>query len=153
MDHWDTDNPHTHIVLRGRQADGHDLVIAREYIGTGMRQRASELATEWLGPRTEVEIQQSQQREVQRPGWTALDRSLERFASEGKLTPQGLADGFKDKQYRRLLIGRLQYLEQSGLCDVSPGQGWQLSGNLRATLRAMGRQGDIVRTMNVAIPM
>lgn len=153
VDHWDTDNPHTHIVLRGRQADGHDLVIAREYIGTGMRQRASRLATEWLGPRTEVEIQQSQQREVQRPGWTALDRSLERFASEGKLTPQGLADGFKDKQYRRLLIGRLQYLEQSGLCDVSPGQGWQLSGNLRATLRAMGRQGDIVRTMNVAIPM
>ena len=146
VDHWDTDNPHTHIVLRGRQADGHDLVIAREYISTGMRQRASELATEWLGPRTELEIQQSQHREVQRPGWTGLDRSLERLAKEGKLTPQGLADGVGDKQYRRLLIGRLQYLEQSGLCEVSSGQSWRLPDNLRMTLQAMGRQGDILRT-------
>jgi len=146
VDHWDTDNPHTHIVLRGRQADSNDLVIAREYIGTGMRQRASELATEWLGPRTELEIQQSQQREVQRPGWTALDRSLERLAAEGRLTPQGLADGVGDKQYRSLLIGRLQYLEQAGLCEASPGQGWQLPGELRSTLQAMDRKGDIVRT-------
>jgi len=36
VDHWDTDNPHTHIVLRGRQVDGQDLVIAREYIGDGV---------------------------------------------------------------------------------------------------------------------
>lgn len=146
VDHWDTDNPHTHIVLRGRQADGQDLVIAREYIGSGMRQRASELATEWLGPRTELEILQSQQREVQRPGWTALDRSLERLAREGGLTPQGLADGVGDRRYRRLLIGRLQYLEHAGLCEVSSGQGWQLPSNLQARLQAMGRQGDIVRT-------
>lgn len=143
VDHWDTDNPHTHIVLCGRQADGHDLVIAREYISTGMRQRASELATEWLGPRTELEIQQSQQREVQRPGWTALDRSLERLAVDGSLTPQGLADGASDKQYRRLLVGRLQYLEKSGLCDASPGQGWQLPGNMQSTLQAMSRARGI----------
>lgn len=146
VDHWDTDNPHTHIVLRGRQADGQDLVIAREYIGSGMRQRASELATEWLGPRTELEIQQYQQREVQRLGWTGLDRSLERLVVNGRLTPQGLADGFKDKQYRQLLIGRLQYLDQSGLCELLPRQGWQLPSNLRATLQAMERQGDILRT-------
>ena len=28
VDHWDTDNPHTHIVLRGRADNGQDLVIA-----------------------------------------------------------------------------------------------------------------------------
>lgn len=146
VDHWDTDNPHTHIVLRGRQADGHDLVIAREYIGTGMRQRASELATEWLGPRTELEIQQSQQQEVQRPGWTGLDRSLERLAREGRLTPQGLIDGGGDKQYRRLLIGRLQYLEAMGLCDAVSGKEWQLAGDLKTQLPSMARQLDIARS-------
>src|SRR3546814_5189952 len=51
VDHWDTDNPHTHIVLRGKDDRGEDLVIARDYIGRGMRTRASELATDWLGPR------------------------------------------------------------------------------------------------------
>lgn len=52
VDHWDTDNPHTHIVLRGRADNGQDLVIAPEYMGHGMRVRAGEIATEWLGPRT-----------------------------------------------------------------------------------------------------
>ena len=63
VDHWDTDNPHTHIVLRGRAGEGRvkgqDLVIAPDYMAHGMRMRASELATEWLGPRTELEIRQS----------------------------------------------------------------------------------------------
>src|ERR1019366_1676082 len=54
-DHWDTDNPHTHVVLRGKDETGRDLVIARDYIAHGMRRRASELATEWLGARTAME--------------------------------------------------------------------------------------------------
>src|SRR3546814_16339413 len=33
VDHWDTDNPHTHIVLRGKDDRGADLVTARDYIG------------------------------------------------------------------------------------------------------------------------
>src|SRR6202011_2335566 len=64
VDHWNTDNPHTHIVLRGKDDTGRDLIISRDYISHGMRERAAGLATEWLGPRTEQEIRQSLQREV-----------------------------------------------------------------------------------------
>jgi hypothetical protein len=39
VDHWDTDNPHPHIVLRGVDDAGEDLFIAREYISHGMRLR------------------------------------------------------------------------------------------------------------------
>jgi type IV secretory pathway VirD2 relaxase len=46
VDHWNTDNPHTHIVLRGKDETGKDLIIARDYIAEGMRNRAAELATE-----------------------------------------------------------------------------------------------------------
>ncbi len=49
VDHWDTDNPHTHVVLRGKDDQGKDLIIARAYLTDGMRLRAVELATEWLG--------------------------------------------------------------------------------------------------------
>ena len=77
-DHWNTDNPHTHIVLRGKDDTGKDLIISRDYIGQGMRERASELATEWLGPRTELEVQQGLQREVGQERWTSLDRTLQR---------------------------------------------------------------------------
>src|SRR3546814_8299937 len=44
---------------------GQDLIIAGDYIAQGLRHRASELATEWLGPRTEREIQQTMRREVE----------------------------------------------------------------------------------------
>ena len=37
VDHWDTDNPHTHVVLRGKDNGGKDLIIARSYITHGMR--------------------------------------------------------------------------------------------------------------------
>jgi len=35
VDHFDTEHPHTHIVLRGVADDGKDLIIARDYISHG----------------------------------------------------------------------------------------------------------------------
>lgn len=134
VDHWDTDNPHAHIVLRGRQDDGCDLVIAREYISVGMRQRASGLATEWLGPRTELEIQQSQQREVERPGWTGLDRALQKLVVNGYISPTRLSEQCRDNRYRRLLIDRLRHLQGMNLCEVTPGQGWRLQTEVQSRL-------------------
>ena len=147
VDHWDTDNPHTHIVLRGKDDTGKDLVIARDYIAEGMRNRASELATEWLGPRTELEIRQSLQREVQQERFTSLDRTLLRERQAGVLNLKGLANHPR----RQLLIGRLQQLQMLELAnEVRPGQ-WILRDDLKATLRAMGERGDIVRTMQRAM--
>lgn len=49
VDHWNTDNPHVHVLVRGRAADGADLVIDRDYIREGMRARAEERVTIELG--------------------------------------------------------------------------------------------------------
>ncbi|WP_277372371.1 relaxase/mobilization nuclease and DUF3363 domain-containing protein [Pseudomonas sp. AA-38] len=147
VDHWNTDNPHTHIVLRGKDDTGKDLVIARDYIAEGMRNRASELATEWLGPRTELEIQQSLQREVQQERFTSLDRTLLRERLAGGLSLKTLANHPR----RQLLIGRLQQLQKFELAhEVRPGQ-WLLREDAESTLRAMGERGDIVRTMQRAM--
>lgn len=147
VDHWNTDNPHTHIVLRGKDDTGKDLVIARDYIAEGMRNRASDLATEWLGPRTELEIQQSLQREVQQERFTRLDRTLLRERQAGVLSLKGLANHPR----RQLLIGRLQHLQKLELAhEVRPGQ-WLLREGAESTLRAMGECGDIVRTMQRAM--
>ncbi|WP_395502967.1 DUF3363 domain-containing protein [Ectopseudomonas mendocina] len=147
VDHWNTDNPHTHIVLRGKDDTGKDLVIARDYIAEGMRNRASELATEWLGPRTELEIQQSLQREVQQERFTSLDSTLLRERKAGVLSLKGLANHLR----RQLLIGRLQQLQKLELAyEIRPGQ-WLLRDDAEATLRAMGERGDIVRMMQRAM--
>ncbi len=51
VNHHNTDNPHAHVLLRGKQPDGADLVIPRQYISYGIRDRASDVATELLGER------------------------------------------------------------------------------------------------------
>ena len=38
--HWNTDNPHVHLVVRGATDDGSDLVVSRDYISHGLRSRA-----------------------------------------------------------------------------------------------------------------
>ena len=107
VDHWNTDNPHTHVVLRGKDDTGKDLIISRDYIAEGMRHRAAELATEWLGPRTELEIQRTMERELDQERWTRLDRTLQRVAVDGLVRPETLAAPRLQRQ-RQLLIGRLQ---------------------------------------------
>ena len=150
VDHWNTDNPHTHIVLRGRDDQGRDLIISRDYIADGMRHRACELATDWLGPRTELEIQRSLQREVERGRWTGLDRTLQREAEDGVVDMQKLAQSRLQRQ-RLLLIGRLQHLQRLGLATEQQPGTWELQPGAEQTLRAMGERGDIIRTMQRAM--
>jgi type IV secretory pathway VirD2 relaxase len=150
VDHWNTDNPHTHVVLRGKDDTGKDLIISRDYISHGMRDRAAELATEWLGPRTERDIQQSLQREVEQERWTGLDRTLQREAVDGLVRTEQLAEPRLQRQ-RQLLIGRLQQLQRMGLAsELQPGA-WAVHVGAETTLRAMGERGDILRTMQRAM--
>jgi type IV secretory pathway VirD2 relaxase len=37
--HWNTDNPHVHLLVRGVAENGSDLVISRDYISHGLRSR------------------------------------------------------------------------------------------------------------------
>ena len=150
-DHWDTDNPHMHILLRGKDDTGEDLVIAGNYIAHGMRHRAAELATRWLGPRTEREIREGLTREVEQQRWTSLDRVLQQGARDGVLDLVGQSVGAQDREYRTLLIGRLQRLGEMGLAERLAPNRWQLSPDLEPLLRAMGERGDIIRRMQRAL--
>ncbi|HCI2706163.1 TPA: relaxase/mobilization nuclease and DUF3363 domain-containing protein [Pseudomonas aeruginosa] len=153
VNHWNTDNPHTHIVVRGRGRDdtGKDLIIAGDYIAHGFRHRAAELATEWLGPRTELEIQQTLQREVEQERWTSLDRTLQREAGEaGRVQIERFNEPRLQRQ-RLLLVGRLQRLQRLGLADeMQPGT-WAVHADAEKTLRVLGERGDIIRTMQRAM--
>ena len=151
VDHWNTDNPHTHVVLRGKEDTGKDLIISRDYIAQGMRERAAELATEWLGPRTELEIQQSLQREVDQERWTSLDRTLQREAQAGLIHINQPTEDSRHKQQRVLLIGRLQRLQHMGLAHESSPGVWAVQADAEQVLRTMGERGDIVRTMQRAM--
>ncbi|MBE0587344.1 MAG: relaxase/mobilization nuclease and DUF3363 domain-containing protein, partial [Hydrogenophaga sp.] len=154
VDHWDTDNPHTHIVLRGwagSERQGRDLVIAPDYMAHGMRLRASEIATKWLGPRTEAEMRQSLQREVDQQRLTSLDRQLLRQATVNVVDLTDAPGTTQGTQRQTQLRARLQRLEAMALAERIDANRWQLSPSMEQTLAAMGERGDILRTMHRAM--
>lgn len=148
VDHWDTGHPHTHIVVRGKDQGGADLVIDREYLTRGMRMRASELATEWLGPRTQLEIDADWNRQVHAERWTGIDALLELHAHGGTLELSSLVD--LDTSSRARCQGRLQVLDRMNLAERIGPDRWQLAPGFRSTLRTMGERGDIIRTLQRA---
>lgn len=151
VNHWNTDNPHTHIVLRGKDDTGKDLIISQAYITRGMRERAAELSTEWLGPRTELEIQRTLLCEVDQERWTSLDRTLQREANDGLNHVDQPARDPKLRQQRVLLVGRLQRLQRMGLATEQKPGVWAVHADAEPVLRAMGERGDIIRTMQRAM--
>jgi len=150
VDHWDTDNPHTHVVLHGRDPSGKALIIAGEYIARGMRMRAAELATSWLGPRTDAEMQASLSREIEAERWTSLDRELKSRARDGHLPVDFASRRPATARQRAQLVGRLAYLQRLGLAQVDAQGDWWLRQDGEDVLRRLGERGDIIRTMQRA---
>ena len=151
VDHWNTDNPHVHVLIRGRADDGQDLVISRDYISRGFRDRAAERVTVELDPRSEHEIRTTLEKEVEVERWTSLDRALRDVADDGG----GVADlrpgGEDDPEMRRLMLGRAAKLERLGLAEqIGPAQ-WTLKPGFEPTLRDLGIRGDIIKTMHRAM--
>jgi type IV secretory pathway VirD2 relaxase len=152
VDHWNTDNPHIHILVRGRADDGQDLVISRNYISRGFRARAEERATLELGPRSEQEIQSGLEKEVEDERWTGLDRALRDIADEGA----GIADlrpgaPDRDGELRRLMLGRAAKLERLGLAERVAPACFALKPGLEQTLRELEMRSDIIKRMHRAM--
>ncbi|WP_066827743.1 relaxase/mobilization nuclease RlxS [Sphingomonas mali] len=143
VDHFNTAHPHTHIMLRGVDDRGQNLIIAREYISHGIRERAAELATLDLGPRTDQEIEARLRHDIREERLTAIDRRLVRSMDEDRVV--GSAD--RNPFQQSLRAGRLQKLASMGLAENIGGGNWQLGEDLEETLCRIGERGDIIRTM------
>ena len=151
--HHNTDNPHVHVLVRGRTDDGADLVISRDYIGRGLRGRAEALVSLELGPRTALEIEAGLRREVTADRWTRLDRALRSHADEtgGVIDLRPGIPAVADAGLRNPLLGRAQHLERLGVAEqIGPAQ-WSLAVDAELTLRSLGERGDIIKTMHRAL--
>lgn len=146
VDHFNTGHPHTHILVRGKDDRGKDLIIAREYITGGIRERASELVDLDLGPRSVDAIQQKLRSEIEQERLTSIDRILLREAETQTLVTSAARSAFD----QTLRAGRLRKLERLGLAEQVGAAHWRLAPDMAETLRRMGERGDIIRTMQRA---
>jgi type IV secretory pathway VirD2 relaxase len=148
VDHWNTEHPHIHLLVRGVRDDGENLVISREYIKEGMRDRARDLITQELGPRSDREIHRSLERQVEAERWTNLDRQLARDAHRNGIVDLAPRAGEKPDGFHAVKVGRLRALERLGVVhQIGHGQ-WLMSDEAESTLREMGERGDIIKRIH-----
>ncbi len=146
VDHHNTGHPHTHIVVRGRDARMKDVVIARDYLTRGLREAAEDLATQRHGPRRTLEIANARQNQVDQDRWTGLDREIETRLEQGRFAA-GRANTSGERFDRSLRIARVRHLESLGLAKADGALSWQLKEGWQAQLKRQGRRGDIIRTL------
>ena len=148
VDHFNTGHPHTHIVIRGKAEDGKDLIIAKDYISHGIRQRAGELLTLELGPENEFDMRLKLAREVDADRLTKLDRSILRHMEKGFLVVSVLPPS--DPSIHAAQMSRLRKLEDLGLASERQTGVWEIDPNTEQKLRSLGQRGDIIKTMHRA---
>ena len=151
--HQNTDNPHIHLVLRGVNDKGGDLVISRQYLSNGMRHAAEDLATQRLGYRSEHEIEQALKRELTAQRFTQLDKQIvagAKLRHDGLLTTNDAPDhsNVRAVTARNNLISRLHYLEQTGLATEVGSGLWQIDGELEQKLRGLSKHNDVIKQIH-----
>lgn len=145
VDHHDTGNPHTHIVLRGRRSNGQDLVLPRDFIKHGFRGIAQDVATEWLGDRTPEQERIAYQREIHRHGLTKLDGVIDIYAEKLTVDLKRLEAPNGDPHLAQAAKARVQELSRMGLARPEGNGLFRLESDWRDKLKAMDLHLDIRR--------
>jgi type IV secretory pathway VirD2 relaxase len=146
VDHFNTGHPHTHIIIRGKDDRGDDLIIAKDYMAHGFRTRARELLTLELGTELESDMAQKLAREVEADRFTRLDRALLNHADQGFLVISAMPP--TDRETHAAHMGRLRKLEDMGLVRERQTGVWQLGQDIEHKLRSLGQRSDIIKTMH-----
>jgi type IV secretory pathway VirD2 relaxase len=150
-DHFNTGHPHTHVIVRGRDDLGKDLIIAEDYITAGMRLRAQELVTLELGPETDRELRRRLRAEIAAERLTSIDRAMMAEVKDHMLDLRPESGQVRADFDQTVRIGRLQVLARYGLAqEIKPGV-WNLSEHLEPTMREISKRCDVVRAMNSAL--
>jgi hypothetical protein len=117
VNHWNTDNPHAHVILRGRTGAGHELRLPRAYLSHGLRHQARDHATNELGERSMLDERMALEREVNAKGFGRLDHAIAaQLDDRGEVLLQDLGRGEDGNSiWADALRSRTRELEGRGL--------------------------------------
>ncbi len=146
VDHHNTEHPHTHIVMSGKRDDDRDLVIPRDYLSHGMRERGSALLTRELGLQTNQELSAKLGQETAQRKMTRMDRVLVRH-----MRREGAIDLARVRRNREHYEARLKAIRQMGLAEHEGGTRWRIDDDLGQKLGALEKSDAVARRIGRAI--
>ncbi|WP_371636334.1 relaxase/mobilization nuclease domain-containing protein [Stappia sp. P2PMeth1] len=151
VNHYNTGHPHVHVIVRGKDDLGENLVINGDYLANGIRERASELTTLELGPVTGIEQSRKLSAEIDQDRFTRIDRAMADEADSRFLDLRHEPAEPRRQFERTLRLRRLAKLEKMGLATEHAPGAWELSERMEPALRELGERGNIIRTMHKAL--
>jgi len=140
--HFNTDNPHVHIALRGIRENGKPFRLERDYVKHGIRSIAEDLCTRQLGYRTQRDIIEARRREVSQQRFTSLDRAIARNKATTDHSWDFLVRQDPMESRSQCIVARLKTLESMGLATAAGLNQWRVRQDFETALRAMQRLGD-----------
>ncbi|MCZ8208598.1 MAG: hypothetical protein O9270_10430 [Aquidulcibacter sp.] len=144
VNHYDTDQPHSHVMMRGKRANGKDLVMPRSYVSHGLRERAQEQAQSILGDTSRSDAERGLFNRSTANRWTDIDIRLTALAkSHDGLLPK--AELGRRDTVGALVRARVGHLESLGLATKSK-DGVVFADDLKARLNALQKSQDIMRS-------
>lgn len=147
VDHHNTDNPHVHVILRGRRRDGPDLIIPRDYATWGLRHAAREVATQMLGDRGRDDERLALERETRAERSTRLDQLLAAELKPGKTHRIQSIGRVLEPTLRAALRNRVRELARMGLGREEKRDRFRLDHDWAARLQEIGKGIDLRRRL------
>lgn len=130
VSHFDTANPHTHLLIRGVDSNGQEVRFPKSIIKRELRDAVRERATNQIGIRTPQDRAAALKREAAQFRWTSKDTAL--------MLGQG------DPAYRQ---ARMAFFRSAGLANE---QG--VDPAAQATLQAIAAASDRMRMLRANRP-
>jgi type IV secretory pathway VirD2 relaxase len=113
--HFNTDNPHVHIALRGARDDGRPLRLGSDYVKYGNRRIAEDLCTRQLGYRTQSDVSEARRREVSQHRFTSLDRAIAQHRPRDGQSSHFTVNRNSAQHQNQYVVARLRSLQEMQL--------------------------------------
>jgi type IV secretory pathway VirD2 relaxase len=145
INHHDTDQPHAHVLIRGKRSNGRDLVIPRKVISYGIRGHAEDCAQELLGDQSRSEAERGLFTRTSADRWTDIDMKLEKVASANNgVIPRAEID--RHDTFGAVTRARIAHLARLELVAADTQDGVSFSEDLKARLDRLQAAQDQIRS-------
>lgn len=144
INHFDTDQPHAHVLIRGRRISGQTLVMPRRTISHTIRERAEARAQALLGDQSRGQAEAGLFVRARADRWTDIDMKLAALAERtgGVLSTGEIA---RRDTFGAIVRARVAHLEALGLATRGK-DGVTFAPDLKARLDGLQRARDEIRS-------
>lgn len=131
-EHYNTDHPHVHLLINGKDKNGKDVFIPRDVVKTLMRESARNICTSLVGSRTRSDMEAEKNQTVNANRYTYLDARISEHAVDNTVFLSMIT------QEKEPVNARLEHLRTMGLCSWDSGH-YVLTPGWEDILRVQGR--------------